>query len=122
MVLEPGRTATRRLTVAREHTAIEVGSGEVPVLATPTMLAVAEGACVDCVADGLDDGATSVGTWAEIVHRQPSPVGSEVEWRAELTEVDGSRLRFEVTVTQDGDEVARVSHRRAVVARDRFGG
>lgn len=122
MDIEVGRTATRRLEVGEEHTAQRVGSGDVAVLATPTVLAFAEGACVDCVADVLDEGSTSVGTWAEIHHRKPSPVGAEVEWRAELTEVDGRRLSFEVAVTQDDDEVARVSHRRAVVDRDRFAG
>lgn len=118
--MEPGRSATRTITVGDEHTATAVGSGDVPVLATPVVLAVAEGTCVDAVAGAVPDDHTTVGTWAEVEHRAPSGLGAEVAWHAELTAVDGPRLAFEVTVTDGGREVAHVRHRRAVVERSRF--
>jgi fluoroacetyl-CoA thioesterase len=55
---DPGLKKTRTLEVADEHTAVALGSGEVAVLGTPALLALAEGACVDAIADDLPDGQT----------------------------------------------------------------
>ncbi|HZB48080.1 MAG TPA: hotdog domain-containing protein [Mycobacteriales bacterium] len=92
------------------------------MLATPRVVALAEAATVAALAGRLDPADTSVGTRVELDHLAPSPVGAEVVVRAELVEVTGRRLSFEVTVRQDGREVARGRVLRAVVARDRFPG
>lgn len=80
--------------VADADTAISAGSGDVPVLATPRLLALAEAAAVAAIAPHLAPGMTSVGTSASLEHRRASPVGAEVVVEAELTEVDGRRLVF----------------------------
>ena len=80
--------------VADADTAISAGSGDVPVLATPRLLALAEAAAVAAIAPHLAPGMTSVGTSASLEHRRASPVGAEVVVEAELTEVDGRRLMF----------------------------
>jgi fluoroacetyl-CoA thioesterase len=102
MTLEPGLTATFRHTVTEADTAVAVGSGEVPVLATPRVLALAERATVAAVAGALAAGATTVGTRVELDHLAPSPVGTEVEVHAVLERVAGRRLRFAVQL-RDGD-------------------
>jgi fluoroacetyl-CoA thioesterase len=117
---DPGLRTVRELEVGAEQTAEAIGSGDVPVLATPTLLGLAERACVEAIADDLPDGQTSVGTWAEIEHLRATPVGGTVCARATLIGHHGRRLEFKVNVEQDGEPVARISHRRVLVDRDRF--
>ena len=88
--------------VGEEDTAIAAGSGDVPVLATPRLLALAEAASVAAIAPNLAPGTTSVGTSASLEHRRASPVGAEVVVEAELTEVDGRRLVFSFIAREGG--------------------
>lgn len=117
---DPGLKLVRQLEVGPEHTAIHLGSGDVPVLGTPALLALAEGACVDAIADDLPEGETSVGSWAEIEHLKATPVGSHVCAHATLIGHHGRRLEFSVIIEEDGDTVAKVRHRRVLVERERF--
>ncbi|MFA1549383.1 hotdog domain-containing protein [Actinomadura chokoriensis] len=85
------------------------------------MLALAEAATVEALAGRLGDGQTSVGTRVELEHRAASPVGVRVTVTAELEEVDGKRLVFEVeAVDERGSVVAIGRVERVVVDRDRF--
>lgn len=117
---DPGLRHTRSLVVEEQHTALAYGSGDVPVLGTPALLALAEAACVEAIADDLPEGQTSVGVWAEIEHEQPTAVGEQVEAEATLIGHHGRRLEFSVTVRQGDEVAARVRHRRILVDRDRF--
>ena len=94
MGVTAGQRASVSAVVADADTAISAGSGDVPVLATPRLLALAEAAAVAAIAPHLPAGMTSVGTSASLEHRRASPVGAEVAVEAELTEVDGRRLMF----------------------------
>jgi fluoroacetyl-CoA thioesterase len=109
MGLAPGLRASVRAVVSEADTATEMGSGDVPVLATPRLLALAEAASVAAVEPQLSAAATSVGTAASLEHRRASPVGARIDVEAELTEVDGRRLVFSFIVRHSppgsGDEV-----------------
>jgi|SRR5579859_5773422 len=94
MGLAVGLRATVRHVVTEADTAIEAGSGDVPVLATPRLLALAEAACVAALDAHLGAGMTSVGTRVALEHRRASPVGTEIEVEAELTELADRRLVF----------------------------
>jgi len=94
MELAAGLRATVRHVVTDADTAIQAGSGDVPVLATPRLLALAEAACVAALETHLGEGMTSVGTGVALEHRRPSPVGTEIEVEAELTELAGRKLVF----------------------------
>lgn len=117
---DPGLKSTSGLQVAEEHLADRLGSGDVPVLGTPAILALAEGACVAAICDDLPEGKTSVGSYAEIDHLLPTPVGQEVEAEATLIGHHGRRLEFNVVVRQGDEIVAKIRHRRVLVDRDRF--
>ena len=112
--LAPGLSASVRAVVTDADTAELAGSGDVPVLATPRLLALAEAATVAAVAPYLAPGATSVGTLVSLEHRRASPVGAEVEVEAELTEVAGRRLVFSF-IARDTRLAARDGGERAVV-------
>jgi len=94
MGVAAGQRASVSAVVADADTAISAGSGDVPVLATPRLLALAEAATMAAIAPHLPPGMTSVGTSASLEHRRASPVGAEVVVEAELTQVDGRRLMF----------------------------
>ncbi|MEH1015012.1 hotdog domain-containing protein [Micromonospora sp. CPCC 206060] len=119
-VFPPGLTARVELTVTDSDTAQALGSGDVPVLGTPRVLALAEAATVAATAVQMPSGMTTVGTRVELDHRAATAVGRTVAARAILVGVDGRRLLFEVTVT-DGDEtVAEGRVDRVLVDRQRF--
>jgi fluoroacetyl-CoA thioesterase len=118
--LDPGLSATRHIEVADADTAAAVGSGDVPVLATPRVLALAEAACVEALEGEIPEGRTSVGAYAEVEHDKASPVGATIDVDATLIGHHGRRLEFNVVFRQDGDIVARVNHRRVLVDRERF--
>src|SRR5215213_2263229 len=120
MELEPGLSARVALTVTDADTAQAFGSGDVPVLGTPRLLALAEAATVAATARQIPGGVTTVGTRAEIEHRAATPVGRTVTALATLAKVDGRRLLFEVVV-RDGDTmVAEVRVERMLLDRQRF--
>ncbi|SCE92966.1 Predicted thioesterase [Micromonospora viridifaciens] len=116
----PGLTARVELTVTDADTAQALGSGDVPVLGTPRVLALAEAATVAATAIRMPSGSTTVGVRVELEHRAATVVGRTVAAMARLAKVDGRRLLFEVTVT-DGDEVVAEGRvERVLVDRQRF--
>jgi fluoroacetyl-CoA thioesterase len=118
----PGRRASVTLRVGEEDTAAALGSGDVAVLGTPRVLAIAEQASRQALGDSLGPDRTTVGSWVEIEHLGPSWVGDEVQANAVLLGVHGRRLEFSVTVTSGDKEVAHVRHRRIIVDRKKYSG
>ncbi|WP_049569243.1 thioesterase family protein [Nonomuraea sp. SBT364] len=120
MTLAPGLRSQLLTMVERSDTAEKIGSGDVPVLATPRLLALAEQATLQAAAPHLKPGETSVGTRVELEHLAASPVGTHVQIGVELTEVDGRRLVFGFQATDRRSLVARGTIERVVVDRERF--
>jgi fluoroacetyl-CoA thioesterase len=125
MALAPGLRSFVGITVADTDTAVAMGSGDVPVLGTPRLLALAEAATVAAIRPRLEPGQTSVGTSAVMEHNRPSPIGAEVVVEAELTEVDDRRLVFSFRARQisSRDHVVVLGAgtlERIVVDRDGF--
>ena len=110
-----------RAVVTEPDTAVAMGSGDVPVLATPRLLALAEAAAVAAVAPRLAEGFTSVGTSVSLEHRRASPLGSEVLVEAQLTAVAGTLLSFSFIARASDDRVVGAgTHERVVVERAAF--
>ena len=119
--LRPGLQATVQHLVAESDTAVALGSGDVPVLATPRLLALAEAATMAALAGNLHPGTTSVGTRVELEHLRPTPVGGSLTVTADLVHVDGRVVRFDVTAYDAGGAlVGQVEITRVLVERDRF--
>lgn len=117
----PGQSAEQSYVVVDADTAVAVGSGDVPVLATPRLLAWLEAATVAALEGSLAEGATSVGTRVDLEHMVPSPVGATVTARAEIVAVDGRLVQFDVVALhQDGKVVAHGRITRISVDRGRF--
>ena len=95
-MLEVGLKHTSELIVGDAVTAIQMGSGDMPVLATPAMMALMENAAMLAVADELPEGCTTVGGHIESSHLRPSRIGDKVSATAEVTKVDGKKIEFKV--------------------------
>jgi fluoroacetyl-CoA thioesterase len=119
--LAVGLRATVQVVVSEADTSAAMGSGDVPVLGTPRLLALAEAASVAAVAQYLTAGFTSVGTAVNMEHHRASPLGSQVLVEAELTTVAGTRLSFSF-IARDPEErvIGAGTHERVVVERARF--
>ena len=113
-----GRTATREFVVSPADTAESVGSGSLPVLGTPVLLAWCEAAT--CAALDLPDGQTSVGTRVALEHLAPSAVGASVSVTASVTYVDGRLVRFTVEARQGNKLVGTGEITRVIVDAERF--
>ena len=115
-------TATLTFTVGEGDTAAALGSGDLPVLGTPRLVAWAEAATCAAVADALTAEQTSVGMRVELDHRAPSAVGADIEVTATELERQGRRISFEVSAkdASRGTPLARGLVTRAVVEREDF--
>ncbi|HEU0241603.1 MAG TPA: hotdog domain-containing protein [Micromonosporaceae bacterium] len=120
MQVQTGLSARVELTVTDADTAQTLGSGDVPVLGTPRVLALAEAATVAALAGRLDPGATTVGTHVEVDHVAATPIGRHVTVLAILAKVDGRRLHFDIVVRDGAELVAEGRVERVVVDRQRF--
>lgn len=107
MSISVGAVGTASAVVTPENTAAAVGSGALPVFATPYMIALMENAACNAIADGLEEGQSSVGTKLDVSHDAATPVGMHVTAKAELVEVDRRRLVFRVTAEDDAGPSAR---------------
>jgi len=119
-VLHPGLTGSASLVVAAEHTATHVGSGRIPVFATPMLLSLLEAAALDAVEQRLPEGHHSLGTRVDMRHTAATPVGMRVRAEAELLAVDGRSLRFRVTAWDERELIGEGTHERVVVDAARF--
>jgi predicted thioesterase len=120
MSLEKGLRGLVRRVVRDEDTAVSLGSGTVPLLATPRLLALIEEAAVSAVEGKMPEGQTSVGIRVELEHVAATPVGMGVEAAAELITVDGRRLEFAVEARDEVEVVGRGRHERLLVEELRF--
>lgn len=120
MPLRPGLASTVDLLVTEDDTSIVWRSGDVPVLATPRVIALCEEATVRAVEGELAPDDTTVGMQVHIDHVAPTAVGNKVTAEATVEDVRGRRVIFTVSVRDDRGLVAAGRVTRVVVNRDRF--
>jgi predicted thioesterase len=120
-ILGNDKVLTVRFDVTDADTATALGSGDVPVLATPRLIAWMEAATVQSATPFVGAGETTVGTAVRIEHRRPTPVGGSVEISAETSSAIGRRLTFTVKAVDSFRELVAVGEiDRAILDRERF--
>jgi predicted thioesterase len=117
---QPGLSATLEYTVGDGDTAAAVGSGSLPVLGTPRLLAWCEAATGAAIDPALQPGQTSVGTRVTLEHTAPSAVGASLRVTATAVHVDGKLVRFSVAARQGTRLVGSGEVTRVVVDAGRF--
>jgi fluoroacetyl-CoA thioesterase len=120
MSLRPGLAASATLVVSDDDTALALHTGDVPVLATPRVVRLAEEATVNAIEGTLADGTTSVGYRVQLDHLAPTPVGGKVRAEATLEAIEGRRLTFRVSVSDGHGLVAAGRITRVIVELERF--
>lgn len=115
-----GQTYTSQLLVEERHLAINVGSGDLPVLATPVMVMLMENAAMKSVADTIADDETTVGAQVSVSHLRPTPLADTLNATATLVEIDGRKLTFRVIAEDSKGLVGEGTHVRYIVNRERF--
>ena len=119
--LTTGLSHSSQFTVTEQLTAQAMGSGDMPVLATPAMIALMENAAMTAVAPTLPDGDTTVGTMMDCTHDRASAIGTVITATATLTAVNGRALTFSVEAQDDaGNIIGKGTHTRFIVTRERF--
>jgi len=119
-MIEIGLTHTSKIVVNDQITATNIGSGDMPVLATPAMMALMENAAMMAVKDQLPEGYTSVGGHIESSHLRPSQVGDTVSATATVIKVEGKRIEFRVEAHSAGVLIGEGTHLRFIVNREQF--
>ena len=115
-----GTQADATAQVDESRLACTVGSGSLPVYATPMMVALMEQAACAAVQDALEEGETSVGTALNILHTAATPLGMEARAVAEVTEVSGREITFHVVAYDHCGKIGEGMHKRVVVRTERF--
>jgi fluoroacetyl-CoA thioesterase len=118
--LQVGLAGAATLIVTDAHTAPEIGSGKIKVLATPVMINLMEAAALDAVEALLPQGHQSLGIRLDVTHVAATPVGMRVTAAAQLVAVEGRTLRFRVEARDERDLIGEGAHERVVVNVVRF--
>ncbi|MBQ4083709.1 MAG: thioesterase family protein [Bacteroidaceae bacterium] len=119
-MLHPGLTHTCSRTVEGHHLASHVGSGDLHVLSTPSMIALMEEAAMRCVAPHLEESQTTVGGHIAASHLKPTAHGRTITANATLTAVEGRKLQFTVSASDEDGLIGEGEHTRFIVDRERF--
>ena len=117
MSITVGMKGRAETMVTPENTAAAVGSGLVPVFATPAMIALMENAAVNAVQKALEEGQ---GTLLNVSHDAATPMGMKVWAEAEVTAVEGRKLTYTVTAFDEAGPIGKGEHQRFIIQADRF--
>ena len=119
-MIEVGLKHISELTVTDAATAMSIGSGDMPVFATPMLLALMENAAMLAVKDELPEGCTTVGGHISSSHLKPSKIGDMIRAEAEVTKVEGKKIEFKVAAYSGETLLGEGTHLRFIVEREKF--
>jgi fluoroacetyl-CoA thioesterase len=117
--VEIGATAMQEHRVRPADCAVRWGN-DLPVLATPVLLWLAETTAMRVVEEALEDGEITVGAGHTARHLAATPVGWTVRIQARLTRIEGKQLHFDVSADDGVHTILAGEHVRAAVGRARF--
>jgi len=119
-MLKEGIKGTNEIIVTQELSAKNVGSGLLPVYATPSMIALMENTAFESVAQYLEEGCGTVGTSLNVKHVAATPIGMKVSCQTELIKVDGRALTFEVKAYDECGLIGEGTHERFIITEEKF--
>lgn len=118
--MQIGKKYTSTMVVEEKHLACNVGSGDLPVFATPMMMALMENAAMLCVADELEVGSSTVGGQISSSHLKPTGLGKTVTATAELISAEGRKLKFKVSASDEVGLIGEGEHLRFIIDKEKF--
>jgi len=120
MAIEIGLKHSSSLVVEEQHLAKNVGSGDLAVLGTPIMMALMENAAMLAVASELEAGQSTVGGQITSTHLKPTGLGHQVTATAELVKVEGRKLTFRISASDEEGVIGEGEHLRFVINVEKF--
>lgn len=118
--MQIGKKYTSTMVVEEKHLACNVGSGDLPVFATPMMMALMENTAMLCVADELEEGSSTVGGQISSSHLKPTGLGKTVTATAELISAEGRKLKFKVSASDEAGLIGEGEHLRFIIDKEKF--
>ncbi len=118
--LIPGIQGHAEMVIKEQDLANMVGSGDLPVLATPAMAALMEAAAVNSLLEKLPPGETTVGVKLDISHLAATPKGKKVFAKASLEQIEGKKLVFTLLAWDEIERIGQGKHERIIIQRDKF--
>ena len=115
-----GLKDVREFVVSVEDSARSLGSGDVNVLSTPSMIRMMEETSRLLVQDKLPEGYTTVGIRIDVRHLKAAPIGCKIKIISELLKVEGKKLIFKVEAYWNDEKIGEGLHERYVVNREKF--
>ena len=119
-MLKEGIKGTNEIIVTKELSAQNVGSGLLPVYATPSMIALMENTAFESVAQYLEEGCGTVVTSLNVKHVAATPIGMKVTCETELVKVEGRALTFEVKAYDECGLIGEGTHERFIITEEKF--
>ena len=120
MAIEKGLAHTSKCVVTSDNTASAMGSGDLQVFATPSMVALMENAAMSAITEYLPDGSTTVGVKVDVSHIRATPLDVEVSATATVVEVEGRKVIFKVEAFDVKGLIGEGVHERFIVDREKF--
>lgn len=120
MEIPVGASGRAERTVTDQNTALAVGSGSLPVFATPIMAAMMEEAAAKALESYLEPGQGSVGTHLDISHDSATPLGMQVWAEATVTQVEGRAVTFSVAAYDEAGPIGKGTHQRFLIQNEKF--
>ncbi len=117
------KSLTKEYKVSENLTAQSMGSGDMPVLATPAMVTMMENTAMLLAQSLLTEGDTTVGSMINTTHLKPSAVDATIVVTATLTSQEGRKLDFKIEAVDASNGntlIGQATHTRFVVGRERF--
>ena len=115
-----GMTNSAEEFVTEENTALALRSGNLKVFATPAVIRLIEEAAAKLVEKNISPELTSVGISLDVKHTSPTPLGMKVRAEVKIISVEGRKLTFDVVAYDERGEIARGSHERFIVYKEKF--
>ncbi|MCI1966610.1 MAG: thioesterase family protein [Oscillospiraceae bacterium] len=116
----PDTQLTKQYSVSQELLASSMGSGSLPVLATPAVAAFFENTAMELAAKYLADDETTVGAEITVKHLAPTAPGCPVTVTAVLEEHEKRMFRFHLEAKDNAGVIATGTHERVSVKSERF--
>lgn len=115
-----GMASTREIYVTENDVASKLGSGNIDVFSTPSMIALMENTSKSCVDLHLPFGYTTVGIEVNVKHIKASPIGMKIRCEASLVKVDKKKLVFSVEAWDEKGKIGEGNHTRYIVNSEEF--
>lgn len=121
-MMKIGIVGKKSIVVEESMTAKEMGSGLLPVYATPSMIALIENTACMSVQEYLEEGEGTVGTLINVKHVSATPIANTVTCETKLIEIDRKRLVFQVKAYDEAGIVGEGVHERFIIDNEKFMG